>query len=101
MAIVELSCVPLGTKTPSVSQYVARAVEVLEQEKDIKYEITAMGTIMEGDLDRILAVVRKMHEAVFVEGVARVLTTVKIDDRRDKSHSIRAKVDSVKKKLRG
>jgi uncharacterized protein (TIGR00106 family) len=99
MAIAEISVVPLGTKTPSVSQYVARAVKVLEREKDIKYEITAMGTIMEGDLDRILAVVKKMHEGAFGEGVARVITTIKIDDRRDKSQGMKAKVDSLKKKL--
>jgi uncharacterized protein (TIGR00106 family) len=99
MAIVEVSVVPLGTKTASVSRYVARAVRVLEEEKDIKYEMTAMGTIIEGDLDRILAVVRKMHEETFGQGVARVLTTIKVDDRRDKARTMKAKVDSVKKKL--
>jgi uncharacterized protein (TIGR00106 family) len=99
MAIAEVSVVPLGTKTPSVSQYVARAVKVLDREKDIKYEMTAMGTIIEGDLDRILAVVKKMHEGTFGEGVARVLTTIKIDDRRDKPQGIKEKVNSLKKKL--
>jgi uncharacterized protein (TIGR00106 family) len=99
MAIAEISIVPLGTKTPSVSQYVVRAIKVLEKEKDMKYELTAMGTIVEGDLDRILAVVRKMHEETFGDGVARVLTTVKIDDRRDKSQGMKEKVDSLKKKL--
>jgi uncharacterized protein (TIGR00106 family) len=99
MAIAEVSVIPLGTKPASVSQYVARAVRALEREKDIKYETTAMGTIIEGDLDRILAVVKKMHEGTFGEGVARVLTTVKIDDRRDKAQSMKAKLDSLKKKL--
>jgi uncharacterized protein (TIGR00106 family) len=99
MAIAEVSVVPLGTKTPSVSQYVARAVKVLEREKGIKYEITAMGTIIEGDLDRILAVVKKMHEGIFGEGVARVITTIEIDDRRDKVQGMKAKLDSLKKKL--
>ena len=99
MAIAEVSVVPLGTKTPSVSQYVARAVKVLEREKNMKYEMTAMGTIIEGDLDRILAVVRKMHEEIFGEGVTRVLTTVKIDDRRDKPQTMKAKLDSVRNKL--
>ena len=101
MAIAEVSVVPLGTKTPSVSQYVARAVKVLKREKCVKYEITPMGTIIEGDLDRIFAVVKKMHEGVFGEGVARVITTVKIDDRRDKALAMREKVDSLKKKLEG
>ena len=99
MAIAEISVVPLGTKTPSVSQYVARAVKVLEREKDIKYEMTAMGTIIEGDLDKILAVVKKMHEGTFGEGVARVITTIKIDDRRDKAQGMKEKVDSLRKKL--
>jgi uncharacterized protein (TIGR00106 family) len=99
MAIAEVSIVPLGTKTPSVSQYVARAVQVLEREKGTKYEITPMGTVLEDDLDRILAVVKKMHEAVFDEDIARVLTTIKIDDRRDRPQTMNGKLDSVRKKL--
>jgi len=99
MAVAEVSVIPLGTKTPSVSQYVVRAIKVLGQEKGIRYEMTPMGTIMEGDLDRILAVVKKMHEGIFGEGVARAITIVKIDDRRDKAQSMKAKLDSLKKKL--
>lgn len=99
MAIAEISVVPLGTKTPSVSKYVARAVKILQQEKDVKYEVTAMGTIVEGDLDKILEVVRKMHEEPFGEGVARVVTTVKIDDRRDKPQSMQNKVNSLRREL--
>jgi uncharacterized protein (TIGR00106 family) len=99
MAIAEVSVVPLGTETPSVSKYVARAVKILQQEKDVKYEITPMGTIIEGDLDKILAVVRKMHEGTFGEGVARVLTTVKIDDRRDRAQGIKEKLNSLRREL--
>ena len=99
MAIAEVSVVPLGTETPSVSKYVARAVRILQQEKDVKYEITPMGTIIEGDLGKILAVVRKMHEGTFGEGVARVLTTVKIDDRRDRPQDMKEKLNSLRKEL--
>lgn len=99
MAIAEVSIGPLGTKNPSISQYVAKAVKVLQSEKNLKYEITSMGTIIEGDLDKILVVVKKMHEVTFGEGVSRVVTTVKIDDRRDKTQSMKGKVDSLKKKL--
>ena len=100
MAIAEISVVPLGTKTPSVSKYVARAVKALQQEKDIKYETTAMGTIVEADLDRILTVVKKMHEETFGEGVARVVTTVTIDDRRDKTRGMKDKIASLSRELR-
>jgi uncharacterized protein (TIGR00106 family) len=99
MAIAEISIVPLGTKTASVSKHVARAVKALQQEKDIKYEISAMGTILEGELDKILGVAKRMHEETFGEGVTRVITTIKIDERRDKVQSMSDKVKSLMKEL--
>ncbi len=100
MAIMEISVVPLGTGTTSVSQYVARAVKVLQDEPDLKYGLTAMGTIVEGDLDRVLGLARRMHQAVLDAGVMRVVTTIKIDDRRDKISSIDSKVTAVKNRLK-
>ena len=99
MALIEVAIIPLGTGTPSVSKYVVQAVQVLRGEKDIKYELTAMGTIIEGDLERLLALVRKMHEAVFTAGAVRVVTTVKIDDRRDKTSSVSSKMEALKREL--
>jgi len=99
MAIAEVSIIPLGTRTPSVSKYVARAVSVLRQEKDVKYELTSMGTIIEGDLEKILRVVKKMHEATFDEGIVRVVTTIKIDDRRDKPSTMSGKIESLTREL--
>ena len=100
MVIAEISIVPLGTKTPSVSAYVAEAVKVLQKEKGLKFELTAMGTIVEGDLDNILTVVGRMHEAVLNTGAVRVVTTIKIDERRDKIQTAKDKADSVRAKLR-
>ena len=99
MAIVEVSVVPIGTGSPSISEYVAQAAKVLQNEKDLKYELTGMGTIIEGDLERLLTLVRKMHQAVFDGGAMRVVTTVKIDERRDKASTISGKVASVKEKM--
>ena len=99
MALVEVSIIPLGTGTTSVSKYIARAIGVLEGEKDIKYELTAMGTIVEGDLARLLSLVRRMHDAVFDVGVMRVVNTIKIDDRRDKASTITGKIESLKTEL--
>lgn len=33
MAVVEVAVIPIGTKTPSVSKYVAKALKILEKEK--------------------------------------------------------------------
>lgn len=100
MAVVFLSITPLGTGTPSVSRYVA-GVERILRESGLKNQLTAMGTIIEGDLDEILKVIRRMHEHPFTQGAVRVSTFVKIDDRRDKEHTIEGKMRSVEEKLRG
>jgi len=100
MAIVEVSVVPLGTGTTSLSPYVAACEKELREHRgDLHYELTAMGTIIEGDLEQILQLVRRLHEVPFKSGALRVSTTIKIDDRRDKAGSIEQKVKSVEERL--
>lgn len=100
MAVVEISIVPLGTGSTSLSPYVAACEKVLrENSGDLKYELTAMGTILEGDLDQIMAIVRRLHEVPFDRGAQRVSTSIKIDDRRDRPGTIEQKVKSVEEKL--
>ncbi|RJX22845.1 MAG: thiamine-binding protein [Ammonifex sp.] len=98
MVVAEISVVPLGTGSPSVSRYVAECVKVLK-ESGLKYEVTAMGTIVEGGLENVLDAARRVHEVPFNAGAQRVVTTIKIDDRRDKEISIRGKVDAVARRL--
>jgi uncharacterized protein (TIGR00106 family) len=100
MAVVFVSITPLGTGTPSVSRYVA-GVEKILRGTGLVNQLTAMGTIIEGDLDEILRVVRRMHEHPFTQGAVRVSTFVKIDDRRDQEHTIAGKMRSVEEKLKG
>jgi uncharacterized protein (TIGR00106 family) len=98
MAVVFVTIAPLGTGTPSLSTYVA-GVEKILRGTTLEHQLTAMGTIIEGDLDEILAVIRKMHEHPFTQGAVRVSTLIKIDDRRDKEHTIAGKMRSVEEKL--
>ncbi|MEJ5301615.1 MAG: MTH1187 family thiamine-binding protein [Thermodesulforhabdaceae bacterium] len=98
MAIVEVSIVPLGTSDTSLSNYVAKVLEVVE-ESGLQYELTPMGTILTGSLGEIFPVISRMHERCFEEGVRRVLTLIKIDDRRDKMVKPQDKVFSVRAKL--
>ena len=99
MTVVFLSITPLGTGTPSVSKYVAGVERILRETK-LVHQLTAMGTIIEGDLDEILQVVRRMHEHPFTQGAVRVSTFIKIDDRRDREHTIERKMRSVEEKLK-
>jgi uncharacterized protein (TIGR00106 family) len=98
MAVAFLTITPLGTATPSVSHYVA-GVERILAGTGLTHQLTAMGTIIEGDVDELLAVVRRMHEHPFTMGAQRVSTSLRIDDRRDKPHSIARKMRSVEEKL--
>ena len=98
MAMVEVSIIPVGVPNTSLSEYVANALKVLK-DSGLKYDLTSMGTIIEGELDRILSIIREMHETPFKKGVMRVVTTVKIDDRRDKPATSKIKVESVLTKM--
>ncbi|MCL6603370.1 MAG: MTH1187 family thiamine-binding protein [Paenibacillus sp.] len=99
MAIAEVSVIPIGTGSTSLSSYVADMQRVLETVEGVTYELTSMGTIIEGPLGRILAAVEALHESPFKSGAQRVSTSVKIDDRRDKDSTSRGKLESVERKL--
>jgi uncharacterized protein (TIGR00106 family) len=99
MAILEISVIPIGTKETSLSIYVADCLRILKREK-VRYEFTAMGTNIEADLKDLMKIALKMHEAPFKKGALRVLTTLKIDDRRDKKGTLSGKKRAVQRKLR-
>ena len=99
MAILEISVVPIGIKGTSLSHYVADCIKVLRKEKKVKYELTSMGTNIEGNLQDLIKIALKMHAVPFQKGAPRVVTTIKIDDRRDKKGTLEGKKKAVEKKL--
>jgi uncharacterized protein (TIGR00106 family) len=99
MAIVDVTIVPLGTATPSISKYVADCHKVLNDFPGLKWKLNPGSTTIEGDLNTILEVILKMHEVPFDQGAKRVSTHIKIDDRRDKPASMEQKLKSVQDKL--
>ena len=100
MAIVAVNIVPLGVGT-SVSKYVAAAEKVIADRPGIQRQVGPMFTTLEGDLDEIIKAIREMQEAVFSAGAERVITTIKIDDRRDKKATMESKLSSLQAKLEG
>lgn len=100
MAIVEVTVIPIGTETTSLSGYVADLHRLLEQAPEpIQFQMTPMSTIIEGKLQDLFQVLRRLHEAPFQHGAQRVSTSIKIDDRRDKNASMEQKLRSVRDKL--
>jgi uncharacterized protein (TIGR00106 family) len=95
MPIMEINIVPLGTASPSVSKYVKKALDTLIKKDNIQYQMTAMGTIIEArSLNTLLKIAKEMHKSVLSD-VTRVVTSIRIDDRKDKKSTIKKKMESV------
>jgi len=95
MIIAQLSIAPVG-KEVSVSKYVKIVLETLKKEQ-VKFETNAMSTVIEtDDLSTLFNAVQKSHNAVIASGANRVITELKIDDRRDKDATITSKLNALK-----
>ena len=96
----EISIYPMATKTTSASFYIAKAIESIQKIENLRYEINAMGTILESDnIETINSATRQMMETVHNLGIARVEVIIKIDSRRDKHLKMEEKLESIKKQM--
>jgi uncharacterized protein (TIGR00106 family) len=94
MIISQLSIAPIG-KGLSLSKYVKIAIDVLKNNK-VKFKTNDMATVIETeDLETLFKLVTEAHNAVIKAGVSRVITELKIDDRRDKNVKIGTKLNFV------
>lgn len=95
IAELVVSCLGEGT---SISKYVKHAVSAIEGIEGIRLLHHPMGTVIEADsIEKILEVTKRAHEAMFEAGCKRVITTLKIDDRRDKKRKMEDKVEAITK----
>ena len=96
MVLLEFSMFPLD-KGESLSQYVARSIDIIDR-SGIGYQTHAMGTVLEGEIDQVLDVVRRCYEAMAVD-CNRIECSIKIDSRKGSHGRLRSKVASVEEKL--
>jgi len=94
--IVEFAIVPLD-KGVSLSDYVSQVLDMVDN-SGLDYKLTPMGTIVEGEWDEVMGLIKRCHE--HIRGVSdRVETRIIIDDRKGAKGRITGKVESVKGKL--
>ena len=94
MIISQLSISPIGEGT-SLSKYVKIVIDTLKK-NNIKFKTNDMATIIETkDLDTLFSAVKDAHNAVQKSGAKRVITELKIDDRKDKEIVLGTKVKSI------
>ncbi len=95
MIIAEISTFAIDGTGTSLSRYVKAALRVLE-ESGLKYHTGPMGTCIEAEnVDDMFTILKKMHNAVADAGGPRIVTTIKIDDRRDRDRRMEDKLKAV------
>ena len=99
MATADLTVIALGRAEVSASAYIAAIQRKLAQQDRVKYVMHAMGTSLEGSTADILALVGELHAVPFEQGIPRVYTVLKLDERRDREQTLEDKVASVQRRL--
>jgi uncharacterized protein (TIGR00106 family) len=97
--LAELEIVPIGTNSASLSPLLAQVAKLIDA-SGLDYRVGPMGTVVEGDWDRIMNLAKQCHQAM-LQSAARVMTTIRIDDRKDKPEAgrITQKVASLEAKV--
>jgi uncharacterized protein (TIGR00106 family) len=94
--IVELSIIPVGLGV-SISPELAKIIKIIDQ-SGVSYKVDPMGTVLEGEWDQVMDLVKTCHHEVFKEA-ERVYTVITIDDRKGKTDRIHGKVASLEAKV--
>jgi uncharacterized protein (TIGR00106 family) len=94
--LIEFSVVPIG-KGSSVSPFVAKALKIVT-ESGVPYKANPMGTVLEGEWDELMDLVKKCHQEV-MKDAERAVTTITIDDRKGRESRLEKKIESMEQKL--
>ncbi len=96
MVLLEFSMSPLSAGE-SVSAYVARSLDIIDR-SGLPYQLTPMGTIIEGEWSEVMAVVTACFEAMRAD-CSRISTSIRIDYRDAPAGRLKAKVAAIEQKL--
>jgi len=94
--LVEFSIIPIGIGS-SIGDRLAEVLSIIDA-SGLPYKVNPMGTVIEGDWDDIMKLIKKCHETVMKAG-ERALTTIIIDDRKGKQNRIEEKVKSIERRI--
>ncbi len=93
--VVEFSIWPMVGA--SGSEHVAKVIKMVD-ESGLPYKVNAMGTVVEGEWDEVMGLIKKCHQ-LLANQAERVITEIRIDDRKARSNRIEGKVASIEKIL--
>lgn len=93
--LAQFSTFPVGS-AESLSSEVAKVLEIINA-SGLPYKLNPMGTVVEGDWDAIMALIKNCHHALRNSN-HRVYTTITIDDREGALDRIHGKIKSLEQR---
>lgn len=96
MVLLEFSMTP-STREESKSPYVARILDLIDR-SGLPYQLTPMGTIIEGEWAEVMAVVGDCFAALAVD-CPRISSQIKIDYRAGGNSRMKSKVEAIEARL--
>lgn len=97
MVLAEFSMFPTD-KGESVSAYVSQILDVIDA-SGISYQLTPMGTILEGSWDDVFKVISECFR-VLQPQCSRISTTIKVDYRKGEASRMTSKIDKIEHLLK-
>ncbi|MFA6053868.1 MAG: MTH1187 family thiamine-binding protein [Thermodesulfovibrionales bacterium] len=94
--LVEFSIIPIGSSS-SIGDQIAEVLRIVDA-SGLPYKINPMGTVVEGEWDEIVKLIKKCHKKVMTSE-DRIVTTISIDDRKGKPNRIEEKVKSIERRI--
>ena len=95
--LVEFATFPVD-QGPRLSRPIAKVIDLIDK-SGLKYQTTAMCTLIEGEWDEVFALIKKCHH-LLRRNSTRVYTRIVVDDRKNFPGSMTEKVDRVEKVLK-
>jgi len=94
--LVEYSVIPMGKESLSVP--VSQVIDIIDK-SGLAYQTTSMGTLIEGEWDKIFSLLKKCHD-LLTTNYSRVFEIIRIDERKGANGRIKGKVDEVEEILK-
>jgi uncharacterized protein (TIGR00106 family) len=95
--LAQFSIFPVGAKE-SLAREVAKVIDIIDR-SGLPYTVTAMSTVVEGNWDEVMALIKKCHQTMR-RSHNRIYTSIVIDDRKGAVRRLTGKVDDIEKVLK-
>lgn len=95
---MQITVIPIGTGSTGVGDYIADIEQFLRDNR-VEHSLNDMSTVVAGPTPELLRLAYEIHRLPFTKGAQRVITSITLDERRDRDIRIGEKQQSVNRRL--